>query len=136
MAAALTEYIETWRAWFLETVEERADPGEASLRAFFGILQDWLGDQEFGGCLAMQALVEFEDGTHPLHALARAHLESVQKFLAEHARRAKAAQPTALARQLLCLAQGAILLARAGNGKTAGKEARNAAKLLIADALP
>ena len=134
--AVLEDYLDSWREWFFGAVEDRGDAGAECLGAFFKVLQDWVTTSDFEGCLALRALVEFNEGEDPLHEMATAHLERILKFLIQHARRAKVSHPTALARQLLCIAQGVIALAETGDARSAAREGRAAAKILVADALP
>jgi AcrR family transcriptional regulator len=87
------------------------------------------------GCPFVQAAIEFPDPAHPAHAIAAEHKRAFTKALTGAARDAGAADPAALAQQLVLLYDGAAAQAAVLDSATPARRARAAAEVLIDQAL-
>ncbi|MBL8990813.1 MAG: TetR/AcrR family transcriptional regulator [Phycisphaerae bacterium] len=105
------------------------------LLGFFDLLAEWFERPDFKGCLFLKAAAEFPDPRDPIHIAATRHGASLLKIMRDLAARAGAADPDALAAQLMMLLQGAIVSGGNGlMGARAAHLARATADTLIAGA--
>ncbi|HSR72510.1 MAG TPA: TetR/AcrR family transcriptional regulator, partial [Kiloniellales bacterium] len=124
-----------WRAWFQGAVERRAAEPRARLLAVFDALEEWLRSPRFSGCMFVKAASEFADPGHPAHAAAAEHQQKVLAYLRGLAEAAGAKRPARLARALMLLLQGAVVVTQVNGPVGAARAARDAARSVIAEAL-
>ncbi|HEU5170094.1 MAG TPA: TetR/AcrR family transcriptional regulator [Gemmatimonadales bacterium] len=123
-----------WQAWLEQRIQRAGcDPG-TRLLAVFDALAEWFGESSFRGCFFLNSAVEVADPAHPASRLAVEHQTALLGLLRSLARETGVPRPEMLARQLLLLTQGAIVIAQVHGGPEAGREARRAAAALIAAA--
>ncbi len=132
--AALRHRGEEFRTWFMRTVELHAKKPRKRLLAIFEILEEWFETDEFAGCLFISSFSEFHDVTHPVHQISAEHKQQMQAYVRELAKDAGADDPDDLAAQLGLLIEGAIVMAHASGTSAPARQARKAAKTLIAQA--
>lgn len=101
------------------------------LLVVFDVIEEWLGDPEFRGCLFINAATQFPHENDPVHRAAARHLEHLRQELAGHARAAGAADPDALAAQLCMLIAAAVTARQALGVMDAAANARKMAETLI-----
>jgi AcrR family transcriptional regulator len=89
-----------------------AAPGTAGdkIMALFMILQQFTEGDGFCGCTFTNAVAEYSDPSHPVHAAAAKHTEAARGYLIELCRAAGAKEPELLADQLSILLKGAVVL--------------------------
>lgn len=133
--AALRRRDERFRNWLVRAVEGRARSPRARLLALFDAVGEWIAGPDFSGCTFINAAAEFADPDHPIHGAAAEHKRLVLGYLRGLAEAAGAAQADVLARQLMLLVEGAIVIAQVSGQAGAAAEARGAAEILIAAAL-
>ncbi len=139
--AALRRRDERFRNWFVRTVEELGRTPRERLLALFDALEEWLARPDFAGCTFINASAEFGAPDDPIHAAAAEHKRLVLGYIRGLARAAGASDAEGLARQLMLLTEGAIVIAQvSGSGQGSGElgaaaEARRAAEVLIDQAL-
>ncbi|MFQ5775704.1 MAG: TetR/AcrR family transcriptional regulator [Kiloniellaceae bacterium] len=133
--AALRRRDARWRQWFKEAVESRAEAPRERLLAVFDALEEWLAGPDFHGCMFVKAASEYCAHDDPIHAAAAEHHRHVLSDLRELAAAAGAARPAKLARELMLLIEGAIVVTQVNGPVGAAKQARKAAQILIDDAL-
>lgn len=92
---------------FMET-KGGNDPASRIL-ALFDLLEDWLADESFKGCMFLKALAEYPNPTDPVHQAALIHGNNLQQALAHQAKHAGSVQSQDLANQLMMVLTGAIL---------------------------
>lgn len=141
--AALRRRDERFRNWFVRAVEELGRTPRERLLALFDALEEWLARPDFAGCTFINAAAEFGDPDDPIHAAAAEHKRLVLGYIRGLARAAGAPDAEGLARQLMLLTEGAIVITQVsgrvsgqGSGEIgAAAEARRAAEVLIGQAL-
>jgi AcrR family transcriptional regulator len=133
--AALARRDERWRAWFEGAVAKRAADPRARLLAVFEALEEWFARPDFNGCMFIRAAAEYGDLGDPIHAAAVAHQARVLALLRGLAEAAGARRPARLARELLLLAEGAIVVTQMNGPVGAGRQAGKAAEVLVREAL-
>lgn len=121
--------------WFQGEIELRANTAEEKLLVIFDLAQDWFEQNKFYGCLFIGAANEYPDKRTAIRAICAQHKCSLLKIIEGFAEEAGAKNPSSLALQLSLLLDGSTVTAQISNCSSCAKEARNAAKVLIAAAL-
>ena len=122
---------EQFRNWLMRRVEALASDPRDQLIAIFDALAEWFDEPEFKSCMFIKASSEYQDRKHPIHATAAEHKRLIAADFTERARKAGAKDPEALARELLIVKEGAIVLAHLHDSKQIAQDARRAAQTLI-----
>ena len=133
--AYLARRDEHWMAALTHRVDRSRDPRRRVL-AVFAFLGEWFETPDFRGCAFINAFGELGSGSTAAAPLARRHKQRLRRYLAGLAADAGAARPQALAAQLLMLMDGAIVSAATGTNVRAAADARQAASILLAAAVP
>ncbi len=125
---------EQFRNWFVRRLEARADNPRARLLAIFDVLAEWFEEPGYRSCMFIKASSEYQDRAHPIHAAAAEHKRLLLVYFENLARDAGAKEPEQLARQLLLLKEGAIVMAHLHDQAPVVESARSAARSLLAAA--
>ncbi|MEX0299016.1 MAG: TetR/AcrR family transcriptional regulator [Kordiimonas sp.] len=122
---------EQFRNNFARRVEELADTPLERLKAFFDALGEWFQDDNFKSCMFIKASSEYQDAKHPIHAAAAEHKRLLAHYFEELAKAAGLNDAEGLARRLLILAEGAIVIAHLHGVENVGNDVKAAAVALI-----
>lgn len=122
---------ERFRNWLYRRMEELADTPREQLVAMFDALKEWFGEPGYKGCMFIKASAEYQDGNHPIHKQSADHKRMLESHITELARRAGLSDPSAIARQLLLLKEGAIVTAHLGHTNDPAQDAKAAAIQLV-----
>ena len=142
IVAALRRSDEIFRNDMMKFVERRADDPIERLLAVFDFHLSVLEDENFCGCMFVNAAGEFNDPESQIRRVAADHKREIVRYLSDLCRRAGIKDSDALAVQLVMLLSGSIVMAHVV-GKVdaqqlkpvdAGNLARLAAETLIAAA--
>jgi len=123
-----------FRNWLFRRMEQ-AGPLRAQLSAMFDALAEWFAAPEFRSCMFIKAASEYPHPDHPIHAQAAEHKRLLFLQLRSIAADAGAQDPTALARALLLLKEGAIVTAHLGHEADPAADAKATAAVLLSAAL-
>lgn len=126
---------EQFRNWLRRRIEALATDPEDQLLAIFDALEEWFEEAGFRSCMFIKASSEYQDSSHPIHATAAEHKRLLSIYFAEIAKKTNAADPDGLARQLLVVKEGAIVLAHLHEHKQVAADARAVAKNIVDTAL-
>ncbi|MEA5574522.1 TetR/AcrR family transcriptional regulator [Calothrix sp. UHCC 0171] len=129
--AWLRQENEQWYQWLKTTIEQRTSEPEKQLLAIFDVLREWFESPEFRGCAFINASVELANPDHPGHRVALEHQQSIYQYIKSLAQSIKVTSPEQLARQLLLLVQGAIVVAMMEGSWSTASQAKKAAIALI-----
>jgi AcrR family transcriptional regulator len=110
MAATL----EQQNRWLQETFRSllRAQGGRAAadqLRALFDVVEQIIENEDYQGCIFINASIEFPLPHHPAHELAARNKQSIEDIVFEVAERAGAARADELAKELCMIMDGAYV---------------------------
>ena len=95
---------------FRDMVKDRGgQSGEGQLRAVLDIVQQIMQDEQFHGCIFVNAAMEFPSPHDPAHQAARRHKQTVEEFVFELAERAHVREPAAFAQELCMIIEGAYV---------------------------
>jgi AcrR family transcriptional regulator len=122
---------EQFRNWLQRRIEALADDPKDQLVAIFDALKEWFEEPGFRSCMFIKASSEYQDSDHPIHATSAEHKRLLSIYFTEIAEKAGASDPQDLARQLLIIKEGAIVLAHLHEHKKVAKDASDLAKIVI-----
>lgn len=127
---------EQFRNWLMRRVAALATSPKGQLIAIFDALGEWFNELGFKSCMFVKASSEYQDRTHPIHVAAAEHKRLLLLYFIELAREAGARDPDALARELLIIKEGAIVLANLFAREEVAADARRLAERIIQLDLP
>ena len=134
--AALKKYDGLFRNGFMRQVESRAETPQARLLAVYDVAADWFEQNNFYGCMYINAVSEFSEPDTPIRQVCREFKSLMRRYIEDLCRAAGAEKPSELAEELALLLEGAIVTAQVSEQRTrAAQVAKTAAGALIAQAL-
>jgi len=134
-AAALNARDVRWMSWF-RTESDKAETPQARILNMFTVLTGWFRSEGFCGCAFINTAGETGDPNDPVRLIAKLHKQKLLDYTLELCEQLNIEQPSALAKQLLILMEGAITVARVMGDYTAADSARDIAQLLLKQASP
>ena len=129
VAAWLRRRDEEWMSWLEGSVERQR--GNRVL-AVFDALREWFETPTFRGCAFVNAYAELGWSNPAAAEIVASHKRTLTEYLADLVREEGAAEPDALARELLLLVDGAIVTASIQGSARPADDAREAAAKVIA----
>jgi AcrR family transcriptional regulator len=134
--AALELRDQRWMGWFRGELERRGKSPEQRLLAVFDALGDWFAQDDFRGCMFINAASEYCGLDERIGELAARHKRMVREEIRRLTDETGVTQPVALADQLALLVEGAIVMALMEEGSDWASPAKEAARSLIRSAQP
>lgn len=135
IVAALRQRDAQARERFRAGLRGHADNPRQQLLAIFDMLESWVQNPEFTGCLFINASAEFASHDDPIHRAAAEHKTAYREIIAELAEQAGAESPQLLAEQLMLLVDGLIVTSQVQRNSLAVEAAKQTARLLLDQAL-
>jgi len=132
VATVLRQRSARWRDRMEQAVARRADTPSARLLAVFDVFEDWFASPGFAGCMFLKAAAEYGAIDDPVHRVVAEHHRNNLAYLRQLAAAAGARRPATLARQLMLLLIGATAISQVNGSVGAGRQARQAAAVLLA----
>ncbi len=127
LAIAALEKRETWeaRAW-KQAIEELAgdDPRE-QLLAMFEVMDIWFNDEDFKGCIFINAASEFPNPSDPIHQIAAKHKRETRDWFRDIAKAAGADEPEAFADAYMMLVEGTLVMRQVHGRDDAARVAKS-----------
>lgn len=117
--------------WFVEQVEAGTKSPTAKLLSIFDVLDDWFHSSRFRGCAFINAAVELSDPDHPAKKWVLHHKQQDRLYIQKLAEGAGVPNATRAARQLMLLAEGAIVTALVQGDLNAARDAKQVASCVI-----
>jgi len=99
------------------------------------VLDIWFNDEEFGGCIFLNAASEFPNPNDPVHQAAANHKIANRAMVRDLAAEANAEDPEAFADVYMMLFEGALVLRQVYGRNDAARTAFPAVENLIAEQL-
>lgn len=122
---------DNFRTWLFNRMEALSETPAGQLLAMFTALAEWFGRPEFAGCMFIKASAEFQNRAHPVYQQSTEHKQMLLDHFTCLAKAAGAPDPSGLARQLLTLKEGAIVLAAMSVTPDPAEDARQTARMLL-----
>lgn len=134
--AALELRDRRWMEWFAGELKRRGKSPQQRLLAVFDVLGEWFAQEEFRGCMFINAASEYCGLDQRIGDLAARHKRLVREELQGLAHEAGVKNPAALTDQLALLVEGAIVMALIEKSPDWAVTAKDAARTLLKAALP
>ncbi|MCR9225710.1 MAG: TetR family transcriptional regulator [Hyphomonas sp.] len=122
---------EQFRNWLIRRAEALEQDPKARLLAVFVALGEWFAQPDFRSCMFIKASSEYQDRDDPIHNISAEHKRLVRDYFGQLAKQAGFKDADLLARQLLMVKEGAIVLAHLHGADSTTKDAIGTAKALI-----
>jgi AcrR family transcriptional regulator len=122
---------EEFRNWLMRRIEALAKDPRNRLLAIFDALGEWFEEPGFKSCMFIKASSEFQQRGEPIHAMSAEHKNLLARYFAELCTAAGASDPDGLARQLLVIKEGAIVLAHLHDPAKVARDAKALANSCI-----
>lgn len=133
--AAAQRFHERVQEEFEETVDRKNMKPRQKLLAIFEFLASWSQRPDFCGCPSVNLAVQYPDKNDAIHQAAAEHKRIREEYISEIARQAGAEDPKHLARELMLLIEGALVLQQVTGRADFMHAARPAAEVLIVHSL-
>ena len=131
VVAALEKHHAQFIDFFGGSTEAKASDPEDKLLAIFDVAHDWFSQDDFYGCMFINAIGEYAETRGKVRAVVQDFKQHVQAYIKDVAEKAGAKNPAALAEQLALLLEGSIVTAQVSNNPKAASSAKAIAKELI-----
>jgi AcrR family transcriptional regulator len=122
---------ENFRNWLYRRMEEIGKSPKAQLMAIFDALDEWFTEPGYRGCLFIKASAEYQEPDDPIYVQAVSHKRLLLSHFQCLAEQAGVVEPLMVARQLLLLKEGAIVIAHLGVVENPAIDAKEAAERLL-----
>lgn len=127
---------EQFRNWLTRRTEALASDPRERLLAIFDALGEWFAEPGFRSCMFIKASSEFQTRGEPIHTMSAEHKHLLARYFAKLATEAGARDPEGLARQLLLIKEGAIVLAHLHDPVRVTSDAKALASVAVEAGIP
>lgn len=134
--AVLRHHDSVFRNGFMRQVEQAAETPKERLLAIFDVAEAWFRQNDFYGCMFINAVGEYSLEDTPICQACKEFKGLMRGYFAKLSREAGATDPEQLADRLALLLEGAIVTAQVSKTPEAAKVARDAATVLVDQAIP
>lgn len=124
------------QAWARAVQKLVGDDPRAQLLGFLDVLDIWFNDPSYGGCIFINAAVEFPNPHDPAHKVAAVHKQRTRDSFAQQARDAGATDPERFADLFSLLIEGTLIMRHVYSRNDAAKIARVMAEQLMDEYIP
>jgi len=129
--AALQHYDGLFRNSFMKQVDKLATKPEEKLLAMFEVAKVWFMQDNFFGCMFINAIGEYSDSDTPIRHICKHFKTQMRGFIKEVCIEAGAKDADGLADELALLLEGAIVTAQVANRPGAADIAKKSAQRII-----
>ena len=133
--AALRQHDGRFRNNFMKAVEAAGNTPAERLLAIFDVAEVWFGENNFFGCMFINAVGEYAEKESPVREISKQFKQLMWNYVADLAKEAGVKNPDELANEVCLLLEGAIVTAQVSGDPKAASTARNIAEKLIQDAI-
>ena len=129
--ATLQHYDGLFRNNFMKQVDKAASTPEERLLALYDIAKEWFVQDNFFGCLFINAIGEYSDNNTPIRTICKNFKMQMHSFIREVCVDAGAQDPNGLADELALLLEGSIVTAQVAKNSAAADIAKKSAQKII-----
>jgi AcrR family transcriptional regulator len=134
--AALKKYDGLFRNDFMRQVVDSAETPRGRLLALFDVAESWFGQNNFYGCMFINAIGEYSLADTPIRQACKDFKAMMRGFIQKLCVDVKAPNPASLAEELALLFEGAIVTAQVSQERSrAAQVAKGVAAALVERAL-
>ena len=137
VVAAITER-DRWEsaAWQRAVRKLAGDDPAGQLLAVFDVFDEWFNGESFGGCMFINAAIEFSDPRDPAHQAAALHKQKARDWWRDLARSARASDPDIFADRFAAIVEGTLIMRHVHGRNDAAKFMKPMAKSLVEQFIP
>ena len=129
--AALQHYDGLFRNNFMKQVGKAASTPEKKLLAIFDVAKVWFMQDNFFGCMFINAIGEYSDSDTPIRNISVQFKTQMRDYIKKLCLEAGAKDPDELADALALLLEGAIVTAQVGKKPSAAEIAKKTAQEIM-----
>ncbi|MFK8014708.1 MAG: TetR/AcrR family transcriptional regulator [Gammaproteobacteria bacterium] len=129
--AALRRWDEDSRRWLMNEINARGTTPRERLLVLFDVLDEWFDQQNFKGCMFINATAEYSDPDDPIHAAAAEHKRLFRRFLRDQVAQLGVENIDQVTDQMALLMEGAIVTTQVHQQRGAGQRAKSVATALL-----
>lgn len=128
--AYLLERDELWMKWLMNEVYKETDFKKRIL-TIFDALDSWFNEETYRGCAFINVYGEIGTVKSYIHDITKEHKENLYRFILKLVTDTDLENYEQIAKQILILVEGAIVVASIGGDKTSAKTSKDIAKQLL-----
>jgi len=129
--AVIRHYDESFRNYLVREVEARGDAAYEQLLAIFDVAEQWFSEANFHGCIAVKAIGEFSEKNKAIQRSCEEFIRLIGEYLERLAVKAGARDPQHLAKELVLLFEGAIVMAVVSRNPKVAQQAKAMAQRCV-----
>lgn len=133
--AALHHYDGLFRNEFMRRVEAAGRTPRARLLAVFDVAEHWFGQNNFYGCMFINAIGEYSESDTSIRQVCKEYKRLMKGYIRELCEQVGGTYPQKLAEEIALLFEGATVTAQVSQNPKIAQIAKRAAKTLIDRAL-
>ncbi len=133
--AALRQHDGVFRNNFMKAVEEAGNTPQEKLLAIFDIAELWFQDNNFFGCMFINAVGEYSEKESPIREISKQFKQMMWNYVASLAKETGANNYESLADEICIVLEGSIVTAQISDTTRAAQTAKKMAKTLIEKSL-
>ncbi len=133
--AALRQYDGVFRNNFMKAVEGASETPQGKLIAIFDVAEVWFKENNFFGCMFINAVGEYSEKESPVREISRQFKRLMWRYVVDLGESAGAKNCEELADEICLLLEGAIVTAQVSDRPKAAGTAKKIAKALVEDAV-
>jgi AcrR family transcriptional regulator len=134
--AALRKRHDTFVEGFCTKVLARSNNPKEQLLAIFDVAHEWFQEDNFYGCVFVNAIGEYAETKKEVRVIAQAFKKHIRDFIIELAQKAGAKKPSELGKGIALLLEGSIVTAQVSDTPEVAIYAKELARKLIAEKCP
>lgn len=133
--AALRQHDGTFRNNFMKAVDSAGETPKEKLLAIFDVAEAWFSDNNFFGCMFINAIGEYAEKNSPVRNISKQFKQLMWDYVSALGKEAGVKDHGALADEICLLLEGAIVTAQVSDNPKAASTARKIAKTMIEEAV-
>ena len=133
--AALKQHDGLFRNGFMKAVDKQAETPYERLLGIFDVAQAWFSDNKFFGCIFINAIGEYSERNSAIQHVCKEFKRLMRAYIEELATEAEIPDADQLAASLAILLEGSIVTAQVSGTPETAATAKEAARVLIDNAL-
>ena len=133
--AVLRHHDSLFRNDFMRQVESHADTPKEQLLAIFDVAEKWFGQNDFFGCMYINAIGEFSHQDTPIREICKEYKHLMFTYIRDLCEKSGIHNHNNLAEEIALLFEGATVTAQVSQKPGSAQVAKKAAAILIEHAL-
>ena len=129
--AVIRHYDETFRNYLMREVDARDHSAADKLLVIFDVSEEWFSEANFHGCLAIKAIGEFSEKNKAIQRSCEEFIRLIGEYMEELANKAGAQDPAGLAKELVLLFEGSIVMAVVTGNPKVAQQAKTMARRCV-----